>query len=46
MTLFIWIIGVSILTVIGIIVLFPIYEKEKKKKKKNDIFKRIIMSKR
>lgn len=46
MTLFIWIIGFSILTGIGIIALFPVYEKEKKKKKKNDIFKRTIMSKR
>lgn len=45
-TLFIWIIGFSLLTGMGIIVLFPVYEKPKKKKKKNDIFKRTIMSKR
>lgn len=43
-TLFIWIIGISILTGIGIITLFPVYEKEKKKK--NNIFKKTIINKR
>jgi len=45
-TLITWTIGIFILTILGLLVLFPIYEKEKKKKKKNNYFKKAIMDKR